>query len=204
MGMYGIATIFYAVWIIKIRHHQVDDSYPLAPWYYTFHIRHLYSVNLLFLTKCRFIYAIFGFGAILCAITLWGHIAAEMSNIWCLYCYLIFIFLILILEGAITMDVILNPNWEKDFPKDPSGNLIELKDFIKENIHFCKWVGLSILSVEGFCMFLATILIALGPHQKDYESDNECTQEGVPFLKHYSKHVDMRPLQSSILGSFEA
>ncbi|KAL7609946.1 tetraspanin-19 [Lactuca sativa] len=183
MGMYGIATIFYAVWIIKIRHHQVDDSYPLAPW---------------------FIYAIFGFGAILCAITLWGHIAAEMSNIWCLYCYLIFIFLILILEGAITMDVILNPNWEKDFPKDPSGNLIELKDFIKENIHFCKWVGLSILSVEGFCMFLATILIALGPHQKDYESDNECTQEGVPFLKHYSKHVDMRPLQSSILGSFEA
>ncbi|KVH95938.1 Tetraspanin, partial [Cynara cardunculus var. scolymus] len=180
-GMCGFATILYALWMIRIWHRQANDSYHPASWYYTFHI-FLYS----FYESVSFMYTILGLGAILCAITCWGHIAAETANGCCLYFYLVFVLLILILEGAVTMDVFLNPKWEEDFPQDPSGNFHKLKDFMKENVDMCKWVGLSILSVQGLSMVLALILIALGPHRISYNNDDEYTPEGVPLLKNYS------------------
>nr|GEV14051.1 tetraspanin-19 [Tanacetum cinerariifolium] len=93
-------------------------------------------------------YTMLGLGATLCVITCSGHIAAETTNGFCLYCYLVFVILLLMLEGAVTMDVFLNSNWEEDFPTDPSGNFNEFKDFIKENFEICKWVGLSVVSVQ--------------------------------------------------------
>ncbi|KAJ9549229.1 hypothetical protein OSB04_021772 [Centaurea solstitialis] len=214
IGMCGLATILYAFWMIRIWNRQLNDSYHPAPW---------------------FMYTILGLGAILCAITCWGHIAAETANGCCLYCvssqidyfyawlnplYLVFVVMVLMLEGAVTMDVLLNPKWEEvhhnhdfpiklcpfavynlvlawlpfsndrfwsyqDFPQDPSGNLHKLRDFIKENIDMCKWVGLSILSVQGLSMVLAVILLLLGPNQISYDNDDEYTPEGVPLLKNY-------------------
>ncbi|GKA08694.1 hypothetical protein Tco_0688025 [Tanacetum coccineum] len=115
-----------------------------------------------------FMYTMLGLGATLCVITCSGHIAAETAN------------------GAVTMDVFLNSNWEEDFPTDPSGNFNEFKDFIKENFEICKWVGLSVVSVQGFSVFLALILKALGPHQeRHYDSDDEYTIEEVPLLRNY-------------------
>lgn len=165
IGMSGLAMIIYAIWMIRAWQREIDDSDYPVPW---------------------FIYTMLGVGVTLCVITCSGHIAAETANGCCLYCYLVFVILLLMLEGAVTMDVFLNRNWEEDFPKDPSGNFNEFKDFIKENFEICKWVGLSIVAVQGLSMFLALILKGLGPHQeRHYDSDDEYTLEEVPLLRNY-------------------
>ncbi|CAH1424082.1 unnamed protein product [Lactuca virosa] len=153
--MLGIAMIIYGLWMIRAWQRQMDGSDYPTPW---------------------FIYTMLGLGATLCVIACSGHIAAETANGCCLYCYLVFIFLLLMVEGAVTTDVFLNRNWEEDFPKDPSGNLHEFRDFIKENFDICKWVGLSILGVQGLSIFLALILKALGPwpyHEMIVYVDNQ-------------------------------
>lgn len=166
IGMFGIAMIIYGLWMIRAWHRQMDDSDYPTPW---------------------FIYTMLGFGATLCVITCSGHIAAETANGCCLYCYLVFIFLILMVEGAVTTDVFLNRNWEEDFPEDPSGNFHELRDFIKENFDICKWIGLSVLAVQGLSLVLALILKALGPHREiDYDSDDYATIEDYPLLRNYA------------------
>lgn len=165
IGMFGIAMIIYGLWMIRAWHRHMDDSDYPTPW---------------------FIYTMLGLGATLCVITISGHIAAETANGCCLYCYLLFIFLLLMVEGAVTMDVFLNRNWEEDFPEDPSGNFHEFRDFIKENFDICKWVGLSILAVQGLSLFLALILKALGPYREiNYDSDDYVTIEDYPHLRNY-------------------
>lgn len=165
IGMFGIAMIIYALWMIRVWQRQMDDSDHPIPW---------------------FIYTMLGLGATLCVITCSGHIAAETANGCCLYCYLVFVVLLLMLEGAITMDVFLNRNWEEDFPKDPSGNFHEFRDFIEENFEMCKWVGLSVVAVQGWSVLLALVLKALGPHQEiRYDSDDDYTLEDVPLLRNY-------------------
>ncbi|KVI04248.1 Tetraspanin/Peripherin [Cynara cardunculus var. scolymus] len=164
IGMFGIAMIIYALWMIRVWQRQMDDSDHPIPW---------------------FIYTMLGLGATLCVITCSGHIAAETANGCCLYCvssYLVFVVLLLMLEGAVTMDVFLNRNWEEDFPIDPSGNFHEFRDFIKENFEICKWVGLSVVAVQGLSVLLALVLKALGPHQEiRYDSDDDYTLEDVPL-----------------------
>ncbi|XP_059660956.1 tetraspanin-19 isoform X2 [Cornus florida] len=133
-----------------------------------------------------FIYTFLGLGVTLCVITLSGHVAAETANGCCLYCYMVFVFLLFMLEAAVTADVFLNDNWEEDFPEDSTGNLEDFKDFVKANFEMCKWIGLSIVSVQGLCMLLAMILKALGPHsERSYDSDDDYTPDRVPLLKNY-------------------
>ncbi|XP_022726145.1 tetraspanin-19-like isoform X2 [Durio zibethinus] len=132
--------------------------------------------------NCRFIYTFLGLGVTLCVITCSGHVAAETANGCCLYFYMAFIFLLLMLEAAVTTDVFLNRDWEEDFPADPSGSFNKFKDFIRSNFEFCKWIGLSIVFVQGLCILLAMLVKALGPHQY-YESDDDIDPERVPLLK---------------------
>ncbi|PWA35108.1 tetraspanin-19 [Artemisia annua] len=95
------------------------------------------------------------------------------------------------LEDAVTTDVFLNSKWVEDL--DPSGNFNEFKDFIKETFEICKWVGLSVVSVQrslpgwkGLSVFLALILNAVGPdRERRYDSDDEYTLEEVPLLRNY-------------------
>lgn len=167
IGMFGIAIIIYAIWMIRAWYKQIGDSDYPAPW---------------------FMYTMLGLGATFCVITCSGHIAAETANGCCLYCYLVFVMLLLMLEGAVTMDVFLNRNWEEDFPKDPSGNFNEFKDFIKDNFEICKSIGFSLVCVQGLSVFLALILKALGPHQeREYDSDDDyATLEDYPVLRNYA------------------
>ncbi|KAI3744992.1 hypothetical protein L1987_58091 [Smallanthus sonchifolius] len=165
IAMCGIAMILYAIWMIRAWQREIGDFDHPVPW---------------------FIYTMLGLGVTLCVITCSGHIAAETANGCCLYCYLVFVVFLLMLEGAVTLDVFLNHNWEEDFPKDPSGNFNEFKDFIKENFDICKWVGLSIVSVQVLCTVLALILKGLGPHQeRQYDSDDDYTLAEVPLLRNY-------------------
>ncbi|OMP07195.1 Tetraspanin/Peripherin [Corchorus olitorius] len=166
IGMVGMAMIMYSIWLIRVWQRETGDS-PFdasdyaAPW---------------------FIYAFLGLGVILCVITCSGHVAAGTANGCCLYIYMLFIFLLLMVEAAVTTDVFLNSHWEEDFPVDPSGSFNNLKDFIRSNFEFCKWIGLSIVSVQGLCFLLAVLLKAFGPHQ-NYDSDDDIDPERVPLIK---------------------
>ncbi|XP_022748893.1 tetraspanin-19-like [Durio zibethinus] len=166
IGMVGMATILYVIWLIRVWEREVGDlpfegsDYP-APW---------------------FIYTFLGLGVTLCVIACSGHVAAETANGCCLYFYMAFIFLLLMLEAALTTDVFLNRDWEEDFPVDPSGSFNKFKDFIRSNFEFCKWIGLSVVSVQGLCILLAMLVKAVGPHQY-YESDDYTDPERVPLLK---------------------
>ncbi|XP_019246971.1 PREDICTED: tetraspanin-19 isoform X2 [Nicotiana attenuata] len=134
-----------------------------------------------------FIYSTLGLGITLCVVTCSGHIAAETASGCCLYIYMVFVFLLLMIEAAVTVDVFLNRNWEEDFPEDTTGNFDELKHFLKENFDICKWVGLSVVTVQALSILLAMILKALGPHPEryHYESDDDYIPDRVPLLKNY-------------------
>lgn len=168
IGMVGIAMIMYALWMIRVWQRHMGGSPFVSPdspvpW---------------------FIYTFLGLGVTLCMITCSGHIAADTANGCCLYCYMVFVFLLLMLEAGVTVDVFLNHDWEEDFPEDPSGSFNDLKDFIRSNFEMCKWIGLSIVSVQGLSILLAMVLKALGPHQY-YDSDDEYDPERGPLLKKY-------------------
>ncbi|KAH9792584.1 tetraspanin-19 [Citrus sinensis] len=165
--MVGIAMIMYALWLIRVWQRQMDD-FPLGdddpvPW---------------------FIYTFLGLGVALCVITCSGHIGAETANGCCLYLYMFFVFLFIILEAGVAADVFLNREWEEDFPEDPSGSFTQFKDFIRSNFQFCKWIGLSIVFVQGLSFILAVILKTLGP-QRYYDSDDDCDPgtDRVPLLR---------------------
>ncbi|XP_027346652.1 tetraspanin-19 isoform X2 [Abrus precatorius] len=160
IGMSGLAMILYSAWMIRVWQRQMgelpfghDSDYP-PPW---------------------FIYTFLGLGVTFCVITCSGHVAAETANGCCLY-------LVSFSSAAVSVDVFLNQDWEEDFPKDPSGNFDQFKNFIRSNYEMCKWIGLSLVSVQGLSLLLAMILKALGPHQY-YDSDDEYALDRVPLLK---------------------
>ncbi|KAL2457939.1 Protein STABILIZED1 [Forsythia ovata] len=134
----------------------------------------------------RFIYTILGIGVTLCVITCSGHIAAETANGCCLCIYMVFVFLLLVLEAAVTADVVLNHNWEEDFLDDPTGNFDQLKDFVRQNFDVFKWIVFTVVALEVLSMLMAIILKALGPHpERYYESDDDYPPERVHLLKNY-------------------
>lgn len=104
---------------------------------------------------------------------------------------MIFIFLLVILEGAITTDVFLNSNWEEDFPDDPSGKFEEFKDFVRSNFEICEWVGLSVVAAQVLSIILAMVLRALGPdRESDYDSDDDTTVPArLPLLRNQAQHA---------------
>lgn len=168
MGMVGIAMMLYAVWLIRVWQREIgdfpffdDDDDDFSPW---------------------FIYTFLGLGVTLSMITCLGHIAAETANGCCLYLYMLFVFLLLMLEAGVTADVFLNRDWEEDFPKDPSGSFDQFKGFIGSSFELCKWIGLSIVSVQGLSFLVAMILKAVGPHPC-YDSDDDYASDRVPLLK---------------------
>ncbi|CAN4104944.1 unnamed protein product [Withania somnifera] len=135
----------------------------------------------------RVIYATLGLGITLSIVTCLGNIAAETANGCCLYIYMVFVFLLLMIEAAVTVDIFLNKNWEEDFPVDTTGNFDELRHFVKDNFEICKWIGFSVVTVQGLTILLAMILKALGPHQERYYYE-------IPLLKNYV------PLTSYVVG----
>ncbi|KAH6825167.1 Tetraspanin family protein, partial [Perilla frutescens var. hirtella] len=127
LGMAGIAMIVYSLWMFRVWLRNDESLQAPVPW---------------------FIYTILGLGAALCVITCSGHIAAETANGCCLYIYMAFVFMLFVVEAAVTADVFLNHNWQEDFPTDATGNLDQLKEFVKDNFDICKWVGLTVVAVQ--------------------------------------------------------
>ncbi|PAN22351.1 hypothetical protein PAHAL_4G013400 [Panicum hallii] len=171
VGLAGMAVILYALWMLRAWYREVadlDQRFPV-PW---------------------FIYTFLGLGIFLCLLTCSGHIAAETANGHCLSCYMIIVFVLIILEGAITVDVFLNTNWEEDFPPDPSGKFDEFKDFVRSNFEICEWVGLSVVAAQVLSIILGMVLRTLGPDREtDYDSDDDTTVPArLPLLRNQSQH----------------
>lgn len=167
LGIVGIAMILYGLWMIRAWQREMedlsfDDFKTTTPW---------------------FIYTFLGAGITLCAITCVGHLSASVANSCCLSCYMMIIFSLLLLETAIGADILLNSDWEKDLPNDPTGRFKDFKDFVKSNFEIFKWIGLLIVLAQGLSILVALILRSLGPN-KDYESDDEYNPARLPLIKH--------------------
>ncbi|KAK1313045.1 Tetraspanin-19 [Acorus calamus] len=163
IGMAGMAMILYSLWMIRVWYMQGADSVSTPPW---------------------FIYTFLGLGISFCLITCSGHIAAETASGHCLSCYMLFVFVLVLFESAITADVFLNSNWEEDFPEDPTGRFDEFKDFVKSNFEICKWIGLLVVAAQVFSIFLAMVLRVVGPdHGRSYDSDDDYVPVRLPLLR---------------------
>ncbi|KAK3009424.1 hypothetical protein RJ639_014133 [Escallonia herrerae] len=105
-------------------------------------------------------------------------IAATLSS-HVMHKYMVLIFLLLLLETGILADVFLNSDWEKDFPKDPSGRFDDFKDYVKSNQDVCQWICLLIITAQGASILFATVLRTLGT---DQGTDNVMHGEYPPLL----------------------
>ncbi|RXH90470.1 hypothetical protein DVH24_035234 [Malus domestica] len=79
--------------------------------------------------------------------------------------YMVFVFLLFMLEAGVTAHIFLNRDWEEDFPVDPTGRFDQFKEFVRSNLDNCKWIGLSIACVQVslnflflYCMFVHACL----------------------------------------------
>jgi len=120
-----------------------------------------------------FIYAFLGVGAFICLVTCTGAIAAEVHSAICLSCYQFGIAFMLLIQVVLAAFLFIDSNWEEDLPDDPSGQLDNLKEFIRENIDIIKWFALAVLVVQIIAVALAMILRALHGGEQEHEEDPE-------------------------------
>ncbi|XLU24397.1 hypothetical protein S245_060463, partial [Arachis hypogaea] len=62
--------------------------------------------------------------------------------------YMVSMIIILLLKGVVTADILLNSDWEKDLPEDPTGKFNDFKDFVESNFDVCKWIILVTISAQ--------------------------------------------------------
>ncbi|KAL6198129.1 hypothetical protein ACLB2K_027921 [Fragaria x ananassa] len=169
LGLLGIAFVLYGLWLVRVWERDLDssssfDQYTTAPW-----------------VICTFI----GAGVTLCIITGIGHLAANCGSGCCLSCYTLIICMLLLLETAMAADMLLNNDWEKDLPYDPTGKFNDFRDFVESNFDMFKWIGLLIILAQAFSILLATALRSIGPEQvANCDSDEEYAPARVPLMNH--------------------
>ncbi|PPD89511.1 hypothetical protein GOBAR_DD13538 [Gossypium barbadense] len=122
--------------------------------------------------------------------------------------------------AGVTTDVFFSHDWEKvynfcmpyeytcisclqkhyqDFPVEPTESFNKFEDFVRSNFEFCKWIGLSVVFIQGgLCVVSAVLLKAVGPYQ-NYESDDDIDPESMPLLKNdvHPTYVVGRPVSGS-------
>ncbi|KAB5533995.1 hypothetical protein DKX38_017081 [Salix brachista] len=164
LGLVGIAMILYGLWMLRVW--KRDKESP--------------SFDDFDYTALWFIYTFLSIGATLCLITCLGHISADSSNGFCLSCVSFF--------KSVAADILLNSEWEKDLPEDPTGRLHDFREFVESNFDFFKWIAMLIILVQGSCqqgfsILLAMILRALGPNNgSKYDIDEEYTSARLPLI----------------------
>ncbi|KAJ3691564.1 hypothetical protein LUZ61_020728 [Rhynchospora tenuis] len=164
-AFFGVSLAVYAVWVLN-------------HW-----IRNGGTLDLNKLSDLWFVGALMGTGAIICLTVLTGYVAAEIRSGCCL-CFYSFIAIVLIIaEAALAGGVISNKNWQEYLPNDPTGELKTLLAFIEENEDIFKWIGLSLVAIQGMSVFLALSLKAALPRRRlDYDSDEDFVVIRRPLL----------------------
>ncbi|XP_073112623.1 tetraspanin-19 isoform X1 [Elaeis guineensis] len=174
IGLVGMGMILYSFWMLRVWFRQVGTFWAAGPGS----------------TPPWFIYTFLGLGVTFCLITCSGHVAAETANGHCLSCYMVLVFLLVMLEAAVTADVYLNRDWQEDFPEDPTGRLNDFKNFVRRNFEMCKGIGLVIVAAQASSIFLAMMLRALGPDCGSYyDSDDDYVPARLPLLKNHVQHT---------------
>ncbi|KAM1008594.1 hypothetical protein ACFX1X_005103 [Malus domestica] len=167
LGMVGIAMILYGLWMVRVWLRDIDGSpfdhhNVVLPWF-----------------TCTSL----GAGFTLCIVTCIGHVAAKYAHGCCLSFYMLIIFLVILLELAVAADILLNSEWEKDLPYDPTGKFNDFKDFVESNLDIFQWIGLFIVLAQGLSIVLATALRSAGPNRRSsYDGDEECPPERLPLI----------------------
>nr|GMC70475.1 tetraspanin-19 [Ipomoea batatas]GMC72817.1 tetraspanin-19 [Ipomoea batatas]GMC76914.1 tetraspanin-19 [Ipomoea batatas] len=179
IGLSGLLMILYGCWMFTTLQPHVPCS-DVAPSFW-------------------FIYTTIGVGFSVNLIACTGHIAAETCNTCYLYSYVFFIYIFHLLETYLLANVFLNINWEEDLPKDTTGNIDKIKDFIEDNYEICKWIGLLAVTVPAVCASLALILKALEPGY--LEGRQDYALDVAPLLENYvaqpSHVIDIDPASGS-------
>ncbi|XP_022720476.1 tetraspanin-19-like isoform X2 [Durio zibethinus] len=172
MAMVGISMILYGVWMVRVWQRDMggssfDDFNSTSPW---------------------FIYTFLVTGICLCLLTCLGHIAADSANGFCLFWYMVIISVLLLVETGIAADILLNSDWEKDLPEDPTGRFHDFKEFVQSNIDIFKSIGLIIILGQGLSVLSAMALRALGPNQcSNYDSDEEFLPARLPLINNHAQ-----------------
>lgn len=200
----GLSIVLYSIWMLDQWNHRVpfppppivapspdSSSLSLLPNSQSHSLRVLNLVadvsyrfddglglglNSFKLPAPWFIYSFMGVGIILCFITLIGCIAAEAINGCCLCFYTMLKTILILLEAALVAFIAIDHRWEKDLPFDPTGELQTLRSFIEDNVDICKWVGITVLTIQALSLLLAIILRALVSTSRsgsEYEDDYE-------------------------------
>jgi len=121
-----------------------------------------------------FIYAFFGTGAITCFVSLTGHVAAELSNSFCLACYSVLQVVLILAQFAVAGLLFFDRHWREDVPEDPTGELDKVQEFVVENLDICKWISLGVVLLEVLGLFFAFILRAISSSsRRNYDSDDD-------------------------------
>uniref|UniRef100_A0A2P2INU8 Tetraspanin-18 n=1 Tax=Rhizophora mucronata TaxID=61149 RepID=A0A2P2INU8_RHIMU len=196
----GVSIIVYSIWMLDQWKHRIPVPQPPSPpfpapspqssspsysqslWVINIVTDLVYSLdsgadlglNSFKLPAPWFIYAFLGVGIILCFITLIGCIAAEAINGCCLCFYTILKTILILLEVALVAFIAIDHHWEKDLPFDPTGELQSLQSFIEENVDLCKWVGITVITIQALALLLAFILRAMvSTHKANFDSEDD-------------------------------
>lgn len=241
-GFVGLAIVIYSLWMLDQWNHHIpihppalapSPSYSLSILFNpqsqarngVFHNLNLasdlasgldnglvFNLSSIHLPAPWFIYSFMGVGISLCCIALIGCIAAEVVNGCCLCFYTLLKTAFILLEAALVAFMAIDRHWEKDIPFDPTGELDSFRSFIEDNIGICKWVGISIVSIQVLSLLLALVLRGMVSGKRedldgedDYENARGRTRE--PLLNSQlnqtsgSAKGDNRGNHSDIWGS---
>lgn len=122
-----------------------------------------------------FIYTTMGIGILLCSVTFIGLIAAESVNGCCLCFYSLLNMVLILLEAIMVAFFVLDKRWDKDLPRDSTGELDSLRSFIEDNTDVCKWLGVAVVITQALSLLLSLVLRAMVSTRDpdDYESDDD-------------------------------
>ncbi|KNA21552.1 hypothetical protein SOVF_042090 [Spinacia oleracea] len=161
MAIAGIAILMYSVWMIVVCLREYY-KYPFS-W---------------------FLWGSIGTGIIFCFLACIGHIAASTKNNHLLSSYIVFMFLVILVECLITADICLNDDWDKDFPKDHTKRFNHFMHFVDNNIDNFRCLCVLIAFSQGISFFLAMVLRTMHPNPRRSIEDEEAKH---PFLDHNSQ-----------------
>lgn len=142
-------------------------------------VSHLHFIQL---PSPWFIYFLMVVGVSLCCMSCIGHIAAEGFNGCCLCFYFFLGIVLILLEAAAVAFIAFDQHWDKDLPYDPTGELEKLIAFVEENVDICKWLGLTLLTVQALSLLLSLVLraiISTPREESDVEDADAATRDRI-------------------------
>ncbi|KAK4407299.1 Tetraspanin-18 [Sesamum angolense] len=112
----------------------------------------------------------------------------AFMGIGILYTVLMTIFILL--EAGLVVFIALDHHWEKDIPFDPTGELDNLRTFIKDNVDVFEWVGITVIVLSLLFAIILRSLVSGPLEDDDLEGDyvfRSSTRE--PLLAPYSSQA---------------